>query len=365
MVLRAVIIKEIHQIVRDPRTLGVLLFLPLFLLIMFGYAVNLDVRNAPIAVIDFDSSPESRRIIASLSNSVDYFFLYGVYRDTHRTYSLLEDGTLQGIVVIPNHFGSNQLGGSPATIQIVVDGTNGTTASALQGYLQLAIQRAISPSAKALFDLRRQVWFNPELESSQYLIPGLVAFILVITAVISTALSIVREKELGTLEQIAATPLRPLPLIVGKTIPYMVISIVIAAFIFLAGFFLFGVGVAGSVFDLAWITTLFLFASLGLGIVISSIADSQQVAFMISILVTFLPAFILSGFIFPIENMPGIIRVVTYIVPARYFISALRIIMLKGGGIAYFWQDALFLVVFSMFTIGMGVIRLRRGSGWS
>lgn len=363
MALRAVIVKEFHQILRDPRTLGVLVFVPVFLLVMFGYAVNLDVSNAPIAVVDLDRSRPSREIIETLSQNGEYFFVYGVFDDIGVVEPLLQGGEIQGAVVIPRRFAAERLSNRNANVQIVVDGTNGTTAGALQGYLQSAIALMDAPTAIPLVDLRPRVWYNPELESSRYLIPGLVAFILVITAVISTALSIVREKELGTLEQIAASPLRPLPLILGKTIPYMIISIVIAMLVFIAGYGLFGVGVEGRIIDLAWMTVLFLFASLGLGIFISSIADSQQVAFMISILVTFLPAFILSGFIFPIENMPAIIRIVTYIVPARYFIAALRVIMLKGGGIEVFWIDAVFLAAFALVTITAGVVRLRRSGG--
>jgi ABC-2 type transport system permease protein len=189
-----------------------------------------------------------------------------------------------------------------------------------------------------------------------------VAFILVVTAVISTALSVVREKELGTLEQIAASPLRPVDLILGKTLPYMAISAVIATLVFVASYVFFGIGVRGSILWLTGATLLFLFACLGLGIFISSIADTQQVAFLIAVLTTFLPSFILSGFVFPIENMPEIIRVFTYLVPARYYLSALRTIMLKGAGMGVFLPDLLFLAAFAGLTIGAGVFRLRTRS---
>jgi ABC-2 type transport system permease protein len=173
---------------------------------------------------------------------------------------------------------------------------------------------------------------------------------------------VVREKELGTLEQIAASPLRPVDLILGKTLPYMVISAVIAALVFVASYIFFGVGVAGSLLWLGGVTLLFLFACLGLGIFISSIAETQQVAFLIAILSTFLPSFILSGFVFPIENMPTPIQAVTYLVPARYYLSALRAIMLKGAGPALFWEEIMFLAIFAAGTVGAGVFRLRTRS---
>lgn len=381
MSVPAVVRKEFHQIVRDRRTLGVLVFLPLFLLLMFGYAVSLDVRNASLAIVDLDHSTESRAIVAAFAASPQYFDIR--YRPQSPTdlRDLFMHGEILGAVVIPRGFSRDLGRGDRPAVQLLVDGTNGTTASALQGYMQAVVIETVADRVAgggaafggftslvgatdgtvggvAPVEERPRVWFNPELESNRYLIPGLVAFILVITAVISTALSLVREKELGTLEQIAASPMRPVTLIIGKTIPYVVISVVIAAGIFLAGWLIFGVGVAGSVLWLATATVLFLFASLGLGILISSIADTQQVAFMISILVTFLPAFILSGFIFPIRNMPAVIQAVTYIVPARYYIAALRAIMLKGAGVGVFWPDLVFLVAFSVVTVTAGVVRL-------
>ncbi|NBF40370.1 MAG: ABC transporter permease [Spirochaetes bacterium] len=369
--IQAVVKKELRQIIRDTRTLGVLLFVPVFLLVMFGYAISLDVKNAPIAVVDHDKSRQSRELIRGFSHS-EYFDLAYFTDDTGQLESMFLDETVQGALVIPGDFSKRILRGEDTTVQVLIDGTNGTTGSALLGYMQAVVidyagslqeARLGVDTAQVLpIDYRPRVWFNPELESNQYLIPGLVAFILVVTAVISTALSVVREKELGTLEQIAASPLRPVDLILGKTLPYMVISAVIAASIFVASYFFFDVGVAGSLLWLAGVTLLFLFACLGLGIFISSIAETQQVAFLIAILSTFLPSFILSGFVFPIENMPVPIQAVTYLVPARYYLSALRAIMLKGAGVMVFWPDVLLLAIFAAATVGAGIFRLRTRS---
>jgi ABC-2 type transport system permease protein len=365
MRLRAVVTKEFRQILRDRRTLGLVIFLPLFLLIMFGYAVSLDVRNASLGIVDLDRTSVSRRVISAFVHNPRYFDVREYPDSAAQLYDRILRGELQGGMVIPRGFYRDILAARQPSVQILVDGTHGTIASALQGYMVSVIRSVTVPGnygdgEEGGIDLRQRVWFNPELESNRYLIPGLVAFILVITAVISTALSIVREKELGTMEQLKASPIRPVELILGKTIPYTVISVVISVAIFAAGYLLFGVGVAGSVVALAGATVLFLVASLGMGIFISSIADTQQVAFLISILVTFLPAFILSGFIFPIENMPLPIQAVTYLIPARYYIAALRTIMLAGGGIEAYGRDLLFLGGFGVVMIAAGVVRLRR-----
>jgi len=388
MRLLAVVSKEFRQILRDRRTLGLVIFLPLFLLIMFGYAVSLDVRNASLGIVDLDRTSASRRVIAAFVHNPRYFDVQEYPDSAAQLHDRILRGELQGGVVIPRGFYRELLAGRSPSVQILVDGTHGTIASALQGYMVSVISSVTVPGDGPVartggsivgavggstpgtpagagvgadgIDLRLRVWFNPELESNRYLIPGLVAFILVITAVISTALSIVREKELGTMEQLKASPIRPVELILGKTIPYTAISILISAAIFLAGYLLFGVGVAGSIIGLAGSTMLFLVASLGMGIFISSIADTQQVAFLIAILVTFLPAFILSGFVFPIENMPLPIQMVTYLVPARYYIAALRTIMLAGGGIGDYFRELLFLAGFGIVMITAGVLRLRR-----
>ncbi len=367
--IRAVVKKELRQIVRDYRTLGVLLFVPLFLLIMFGYAISLDVTDAPIAIVDGDHSRQSRELISGFTHS-DYFDLVAYPEDPGELETLLQEERIQGALVIPRGFSRDLLRGDAVDVQLIIDGTNGTVGSALLGYMQAVVgdyARRISEARLGVttteilpLDFRPRVWFNPELESNQFLVPGLVAFILVVTAVISTALSVVREKELGTLEQIAASPLRPMDLLIGKTLPYLVISAVIAASVFGASYALFDVAIAGSIAWLSGVTLLFLFACLGLGLFISSIAETQQVAFLIAILSTFLPSFILSGFVFPIENMPLPIRIVTHLVPARYYLSALRSIMLKGAGVAVFWRDVVFLAVFSVVTIGAGVARLKK-----
>lgn len=366
---RAMVRKEMRQIVRDKRTLGVLLLLPAFLLVMFGYAISLDVENAAIAIVDYDRSPESRLTMGILEQS-RYVDLRYHLDNTAPLNRLFRTGGARAAVIIPAGYGEALARGSTAAAQIIVDGSDGTTGNTILGYLQsiLAdVPREVegtpgTPGAGRAIDFRPRVWFNPELESNQFLVPGLVAFILIVTAVISTALSVVREKELGSMEQLAVSPLAPSELIIGKTLPYLVISFVIAVSIFALSYLLFDLVVAGSYFLLVAVTLLFLFACLGFGVFISTIAETQQVAFLIAILSTFLPSFILSGFVFPIRNMPVIIQAVTYLIPARHYLSALRAIVLKGAGIEVIWRDLLLLLVFSGVMVAAGSYRIRKRS---
>jgi ABC-2 type transport system permease protein len=209
-------------------------------------------------------------------------------------------------------------------------------------------------------DFQPRVWYNPELKSAKFLVPGLIAFILMVTAVISTALAVVREREMGTIEQIMVSPIKPLELILGKTIPYTVISLIATVMILVLGYILFGVSMKGSVFLLALVTVVFLIGALGMGLLISTIAETQQVAFMIAVLATMLPTFILSGFVFPIRNMPWIIQAVTYFIPARYFLVALRAIVLKGVGISAFWEELLFMTAFAVIVLAISSVRLKK-----
>jgi ABC-2 type transport system permease protein len=209
-------------------------------------------------------------------------------------------------------------------------------------------------------DYQPRVWYNPELKSAKFLVPGLIAFILMVTAVISTALAVVREREMGTIEQLMVSPVKPLQLILGKTIPYTVISLAATVMILVLGYILFDVSIKGSVLLLALVTIIFLVGALGMGLLISTIAETQQVAFMIAVITTMLPTFILSGFVFPIRNMPWFIQMVTYLIPARYFLVALRAIVLKGVGLGAFWEQLVFMGLFAAAVLAVSSARLKK-----
>ena len=359
--------KEIKQLIRDRRMMFVIFFFPVFLLIIFGYAVNFDVENIKIAVRDNDKSALSRDLISTISSS-SYFEVVEYYDNNKRANTILNEGIAKGIIIIPIGFEKDIYSAKKdVKIQILLDGVDGNTATIIQNYSLAAIlsfnkklnkiaTSKIGINFETPIDVQTRFWFNPELQTTIYLIPGLIALILIVTAVIAISLSFVREKERGTIEQINVSSVRILELLVGKLFPYLVISFINASIILLAGYILFGVIVNGSYTLLIISTLLFLFASTSIGIFISVIANSQQVAFSIATFVSLLPSTILSGFIFPIDSMPPIIQIITNITPAKYFIVVLRGIIIKGVGFNAFWEQWIYLLLFSSFFLILSII---------
>jgi ABC-2 type transport system permease protein len=371
--LIAMIRKEFRQVLRDPPTLGILLIVPLLLLVLFGYAVNMDVKTVRVGVIDGDNSPESRRV-TDIFRVLDIFSTVGYPETPFEAEKALVDGRIEAVIIIPPGFGRDLVSNRKPSVQVLLDGSNVTIASTAQSYIEAAFTdlslgletewRSPTPAggSKAVppVDFRPRIWFNPELRSTVFLVPGLISLIMVITAVISTALSVVREKEKGTMEMLEASPLSSMSLILGKTVPYMVISLLETMLILIAGRFLFGVEIQGSIPALLGITFLFLLSCLGLGLLISTIAATQQTAFLVATVVTVLPSFILSGFVFPIRNMPPIIRAITHLIPARYFLTAERALIIRGAAVSSIWPQALALALFSVITLAVSSRRLGR-----
>jgi ABC-2 type transport system permease protein len=371
MRIATIMVKEMRQISRDPATLGMLLVVPLFLLLLFGFAISLDVKHIPLAILDHDKTEGSRGFLESFLHS-EYFNLKGTIDRESQADGLLDEGSVLVALVIPVGFGRDVANGRRVEVQAIVDGSNATTAATAIGYVQavsadysqrafvLALERSGLSGMKTTIDFRPRILFNPELRSANFLVPGLIVLILMMSCVISTALSIVREKERGTMEQISVSPVHPLELIVGKTAPYLLIGLVAAATILATSRLLFGVTVKGSWLDLGAVTLLFLFGCLAFGVMLSTLSDSQQVAFLLSSLLTLLPVFVLSGFVFPFRNMPVIIQGVSYLLPGRYYLAALRAIMLKGVGLWAFRDQVLALIIFALATSALSVLRLRR-----
>ncbi len=363
--------KEFRQIRRDKRALGVLLIIPSMMLIMFGYALNFDVKHSTVGVCDEDNSKTSREFVQQFFTSEYFDYTYHL-SNRQEMNELLDAEKVSAVIVIPRDFSANIAGGKDAPVQIIVDGSNANAATTVLGYLGAIIQQySLNVMAKAFYrygqqqmvrpvDLRPRIWYNPALRSAKFLVPGLIAFILTITAVISTSLSVVREWETGTVEQLIVSPLKPAELILGKTVPSTFIALIAMLTVLLAGYLLFDVQIKGSYLWLFAVSFIFLVGSLGLGLLISSIAGTQQVAFMIAVIATMLPTFILSGFVFPIRNMPPIIQAITYVIPARYFLVALRSIMLKGAGLSAFWDQLLCLAAYAILTLAGSSIRLKR-----
>ena len=364
----AVARKEMRQIGRDRRTLLILLFVPAFFLLVYGYALNFDIRNVRIAVQDNDRSTASRDLISSFVNS-GYFDLYGEVLNDKEISRVLDRNDVRAVLVIPAQFGSDVAAGHPTSVQFIVNGDNANTATTVVGYARgllsatsarYEVQARLGSPQGPLVNVEPRVFYNPELRSTLFLVPGLIAYIAMLTAVVSTALSIVREKEVGTMEQVRMSPIGPVPYILGKTIPYFVVSLISAMSIVVAAMVLFDMPMRGSWLVLFGVVSLFLVGALGFGLLISSIAETQQVAFQVALLTSFLPTLMLSGFIFPISSMPEFLQLVTRVVPARYFLVALRGIVLKGVGPEAFWSDLVALGIFAVAILGLASLRLGR-----
>ncbi len=349
--------KEFRQIRRDKRTLGMLLFIPAFLLIMFGYALNFDVKHLSLAVFDQEKSQRSRDFIERFLLT-EYFDLKCIVESDRDIDRLIGEGAIQVAIVIPSDFSRSLLTRQQTPIQVIINGEETFIAGTAAGYVSAIAQGYSVEILVQPLDLHPRIWFNPELKSARFLVPGLMAFVLMITVVISTAFSVVREKERGSIEQLMVSPLNPVELIVGKTIPYVLISLVSAHLVLVFGRLLFGVSIKGNYGFLLAGMILFLIGALGVGLLISTVARSQQVAFLLAIITTLLPTFVLSGFVFPIRNMPMAIQAVTFILPARYFLAILRGIMLKGVGLGAVWSQMAFLVAFATLALGLSSMRL-------
>ncbi|MDP4198367.1 MAG: ABC transporter permease [Bacteroidota bacterium] len=369
--IRPIIKKEFRQIRRDKRSLGVLLVVPAFMLVLFGYALNYDVKHVPLAIYDQDRTTTSRELTDGFLHT-EYFDKVAALTSDHQVDSVLTGQIARAVLVIPINFERDLRANRSVKIQVLVDGSNATNATAAAGYLaemaqdystrlSLALLARAGGGRPALpIDYRARIWYNPELTSPKFLVPGLIGFILMIATVISTSLSIVRERENGTIEQIIVSPVHPMELIAGKTLPYVLISIISTSLILLTGYVLFDVIVRGNLLLLYVEAMIFILCGLGLGLWVSTVSSRQEQAFQLATLLSLLPTFMLSGFAFPIRNMPLPIQALTYINPARYFLSILRGIVLRGAGLEVFWQETLFMLAFATWIIVVSWNRLRK-----
>jgi ABC-2 type transport system permease protein len=366
----AIAVKELRQALRDPLSLVLLLAVPVLMLLLYGYAVNFDVRHVSLAVQDRDKSARSRELVASFINST-YFDLAAYLSAGADLDGIAERGLAKAVLVIPEDFSRSLDAGRTARVQLLLDGSDANTASTILGYASSLVAEADvailrerlaggGTAAVPSIAYEPRVWYNPELRSTNFLVPGLIGFILMLTAVLSTALSVVREKERGTMEQLRTAPLGTGRLILGKCIPYLGISLLAALSILAAARFLFGVEIRGSFADLFLATLIYLVGALGWGLLVSSVSDSQAMAFQLGLITSMLPAILLSGFIFPIRSMPQALQWVTYAVPARYYLVVLRGIILKGAGLAPYGKQMLFLGIYAVAVLLIAAVRLRR-----
>jgi ABC-2 type transport system permease protein len=361
----AVYRKELRQISRDRRTLTTIVFVPAFFLLLYGYALNWDIRHIALGVQDRDRTAQSRTLISAFVTSGYFDRVADVYSPAEID-RLLDLNTARAVLVIPEGFGRALLSGRRPQVQVLISGDNANTATTAMSYSANIVRSAgasMSPGsgvAAAPVSVEPRIWYNPELRSTLFLVPGLIAYILMITAVISTALSIVREKESGTIEQVRMAPIDTFSFVVGKSIPYFFVSLASAALIILAAMLLFGLPMRGNWLALLLALSLFIAGALGTGLLISTAAETQQVAFQAAMLTSFLPTLMLSGFIFPISSMPRALQIITLIVPARYFLIALRGIVLKGTPLALLWPQVAALSLYAIVMLALASLRLAR-----
>jgi ABC-2 type transport system permease protein len=366
--IKAVARKELRQAARDPLTLTMLLGVPTMMLLLYGYAINFDVRHVRLAVQDLDKTSRSRDLVSSFVNST-YFDQVADLAAAADLERLTERREALAVLVIPEGFARGLASGRTAPVQLLLDGADANTATTVLGYASslvasanAALAEEAAPGRIAVAGIRYEprVWYNPELRSTQFLVPGLIGFILMLTGVLSTALAVVREKERGTMEQLRVTSLHPGELIAGKTLPYLAISLAATVVILVVARALFGVVIRGPYVDLFLATLVYLVGALGLGLFVSTVAESQAMAFQIGMVASMLPAIFLSGFIFPIQSMPAAVQAITYAIPARYFNVILRGVILKGAGLADYPRDVAFLALYATVVLGVAYARLTR-----
>jgi len=371
MRLQAIIIKEFRQISRDKFSLGMLIFIPALLLVLYGYALSFDVKNIMTAVLDEDKTTDSRRFLDGIFQN-PYFKRKIDLTDRKPVDELLMEGIVKAVLIVPRGFAEKLRKNEEVSVQVLIDGSDSTSGTTIHGYMELLaakfnteiVVQTFSRYGKEPFvpvvRLEPRVWFNPDLASAIFLVPGLIATFLMLSSVIAASLSIVREKERRTIEQVMVSAVRPWELIVGKTLPYIFICILTMAMTLLLGYLLFGIVVRGSWLLLSFATLLFLFASLGMGMIISALTNSQQVALQVATIATLLPSIVLSGLVFPIKNMPVVIQVMTLFIIPRHFVTILRGIIIKGAGIDALWQSFLAMFLLGLVFNILAVIRMRK-----
>lgn len=346
--------KEFRHIWRDPRSLSIIILLPVLMLILYGYAIDLDIDDIALGVLDTDKSNETRELISAFEAS-GYFTVEAYPQNREQIEPLIRARQVRTVLVFPRDFSEKLNSGKKAEIQIIIDGSDSNAATIIRQYSESIINTYVMTGRQSpftdLFDIRTRVFFNPNLESSMFYVPGLIAVILMMISALLTSITIARERESGTLEQILVCPLKPYEMIIGKVIPYVFLAFLDGLIILALGRILFGVQVKGSLLLLNATMILYIFAALGIGLLISTIAKTQQVAMMLSAVSTILPSILLSGFIFPISSMPKLLQAITHIIPARYFVVIIRGIILKGTGPAFIWRQCLFLFVFGILLV--------------
>jgi ABC-2 type transport system permease protein len=369
--IKAVARKEFYHLIRDFRSLYLAFFIPLLLILMFGYALSLDVDNVRMVVVDQDKTSLSRDLIGKLNASA-YFDIIRYLPDSLSASRFLDNGETTLAVIIPPGWTDDIRADREAAIQVLLDGSDPNYAGLSRAYITSFIERYNNDRLKdflnrnGMDDLKApvegkiRIWFNEDLESRHFIVPGIIAIIIMIVGVILTSLVIAREYENGTMETIRSLPISSREFLIGKAIPYFFIGLIDVLVAVLMGQILFGVVMKGSFWLMVLASTIYLGVALSLGLLISIVTKAQLIANQIAILVSFLPSMLLSNFVFPIGNMPKILQLITYIVPARYYIDILNGLYLRNVGFSYLWPSFLILTIMFLFVSNIAFIRLKK-----
>jgi ABC-2 type transport system permease protein len=360
--------KEILHIIRDPRTLVIMIVLPLVMQFVLGYAATTDIEHLRTAVYDADKTPQSRELIEAYRNSSYFDIVTYVDQEDDLAY-LIDHGDARSALIIPAGYGQHIASQERANVAFVIDGSDPTVATTVLAASQRVGQAVTINTIEKYFgmsgsrfqavEVRPRVWYNPNLKSAHFMIPGLMVIVLFLFTTLFTSTSIVRERELGTIEQLIVTPIKPIELVVAKVVPYVLVSSFVFIEVLIVGVLVFGVPVKGSLSLLLSLAGLFIITALGIGIFISSAAKTQLEAFLMT-LGTILPSFFLSGFFFPIEAMPGWLQLITYIVPVRYGLVIIRGILLKGVGLEILLDQVVAVIIFSLVIVILASVRFKK-----
>lgn len=367
-----IIKKEFLQFKRDPKMFGIILLAPVIQLIFLGYAVNMDVEKISTVIFNMDNSSESRRLIEIFTSS-NYFQIYEYVNNYDVLQEHIENGDALMGLVIPKDFARKLGRNNPVKLQAIFDGSDGNKASIAAGYVMNITGeysknilldynnkhgQKFSPAGSIVAEIR--AWYNPTLKTRIFMVPGIVGLLLSIITLILTSLAIVKEKEIGTLEQIIVTPIKPYQLIVGKLIPFAILSLATIVLVLSAMSIIFDITTRGSLAFLFAASFLYILSTLGFGLFVSTISRTQQQAMMLAIFVVMLPMVFLSGFAFPIENMPDVIQWLTYAVPLRYFMTIIRGVILKGTGFTELWGEVVVLFTMGIAVLGLSALRFSK-----
>jgi len=366
-----IIIKEFLHLRRDRKMLAISILAPVIQLILLGYAATTDVKDIPMLVLDQDKSSVSREFINLFVNS-GYFVLTQQVNSPDKIDQYIEDGEVWIALVIPSDFSANMLAGRQTIVQLIADGSDANSANIGIGYASQIIatysrslMRTIETQTRGRLTFAHvnpevRVWYNPELKSRNFMVPGVLALVLMIITMTLTSLGIVKEKEIGTLEQLMVTPIKSYQLIIGKLLPFVIIAAVDILLVITVAYWWFGIPLRGSFFLLLGLSGLFVLTTLGLGLFVSTVSKTQQQAMMTAQFFFFMPFIFFSGFTFPIENMPQVIQYITYAIPLRYYIVIVRGLFLKGVGIAELWTQAAALLAFGVVILTLSVLRFKK-----